>query len=225
MPFVFLQLLYTGHLGRDVAEGFGGNDVFDLFDGNDRVFLSGGSDEINAGDGTRDSVSGAYLENGIRVNLAKGQINEKNTTNVTLVTGVEDVVGTAQADEIFGNSGSNRLNGGSGDDILDGRGGSDILTGGSGRDILKGGFGNDILKGGPGRDRFVFDLNGGTDKIKDFEDNLDRLDLQRLGFSTLEEAEAAAVEQNGDVVITGSGTTIIVENITKAALFDGDVIF
>lgn len=225
MPFIFLQLLFTGHEGRDVTEGFGGDDQFTLLGGNDRAFLSGGNDIIDGGDGDHDAVWGKFLQNGIEANLARGTIAEKNTANVTTVIGIEDVKGTRFADTIIGDNGSNKLTGLNGNDVLDGRSGRDNLNGGPGRDIIKGGPGNDILRGGDDADRFVFAPNEGTDRIKDFEDNLDKLDVRRLGFTSLDEAENAATEVNGDVVISHAGTTIIVQNMTKAALFDGDVLF
>ena len=61
------------------------------------------------------------------------------------------------------------MNGGDGDDLILGEEGADILVGGAGSDRLIGGKGSDI---------FMFDVEGEhTDRIDDFIDGEDRIDL------------------------------------------------
>ncbi len=64
-----------------------------------------------------------------------------------------------------------------GDDTIFGRGKRDILDGGAGDDRLIDGRGRDLLTGGPGADVFEFIADGRRDKITDFEQGIDRLDL------------------------------------------------
>ncbi|MBX9456267.1 MAG: hypothetical protein KL863_09740 [Rhizobium sp.] len=54
-------------------------------------------------------------------------------------------------------------------DALGGEAGADKIYGKNGDDIISGHGGNDKLWGGKGSDTFVFDLNGGHDKIYDFD--------------------------------------------------------
>lgn len=118
---------------------------------------------------------------------------------------VDTVVGTREDDKISGKAGDDKLKGSQGDDILFGGQGMDLLFGGSGLDRLKGGddrdtllgqSGNDTLEGGLGADLLtggadsdVFKYNtvqdslaaaGQIDKIKDFQQGLDLIDLSGI---------------------------------------------
>ncbi|MCZ4262832.1 calcium-binding protein [Limimaricola sp. G21655-S1] len=53
----------------------------------------------------------------------------------------------------------------------------ETLSGGAGDDILRDGGGSDRLLGGAGADLFVLDADGRTDRIIDFDQGVDRLDL------------------------------------------------
>jgi len=57
---------------------------------------------------------------------------------------------------------------------------ADTLTGGAGRDALDGGAGNDSLTGGAGADVFVFNPADGADTVADFEDGTDSIPDTRL---------------------------------------------
>ncbi|WP_299850104.1 spondin domain-containing protein [uncultured Roseovarius sp.] len=72
------------------------------------------------------------------------------------LTGIENVVGSNDADTITGNSGANRLQGLGDDDLLSGGRGNDTLEGGDGDDILLGGGGTDVIDGGAGNDTNSF---------------------------------------------------------------------
>ena len=107
--------------------------------------------------------------------------------------------GTRGDDVLRGKGGDDALKGGKGDDKLVGRGGDDRLEGGAGRDVLKGGGGDDKLKGGggadrlidgpgkdvlfggPGADRFVLRPDGARDRVADFQDGRDLIDLSAYG--------------------------------------------
>ncbi len=64
---------------------------------------------------------------------------------VDTLSGFENVVGTAQADQLSGDGGANQLYGGAGDDTLSGAAGNDTLAGGPGNDVLFGGDGDDTV--------------------------------------------------------------------------------
>ena len=93
-------------------------------------------------------------------------------------TGINNLIGSGQADTLTGNAEANTLRGGAGeyidilsggdgDDILEGGAGADILIGGAGDDTLEGGAGADTLEGGEGADTYLFNVGDGTDTITD----------------------------------------------------------
>lgn len=81
---------------------------------------------------------------------------------------------------LVGRAGKDRLQGTSGHDVIDGAGGRDKLKGGAGDDTLYDGKGADKLTGGAGADLFIFDADGATDRIIDFEPGVDRIDLSAI---------------------------------------------
>ena len=111
---------------------------------------------------------------------------------------VENLIGSNFEDLLLGSSVANELNGEDSDDILEGRAGDDSLFGGSGNDdriggtgvdTLIGGTGGDDLTGGADADVFVYEtiadsaLTGiGRDRILDFEQGVDLIDLSALGI-------------------------------------------
>ena len=126
----------AGQGGDDSLQGDAGADVLRGGAGND--LLDGGADVDTA---TFDEVQGA-----VQVDLELGMATGDGGDDV--LTDIENVIGSAGADEITGNGSMNILRGGAGDD--------DIAAG-AGDDILEGGSGNDTLTGGSGSDRAVYD--------------------------------------------------------------------
>ena len=61
--------------------------------------------------------------------------------------------------------------------MLNGGAGDDILNGGVGPDVLDGGTGNDQLFGQSGADSFVFALGYEADRVRDFEDDVDTIQI------------------------------------------------
>ena len=83
----------------------------------------------------------------------------------------------ARNDSIMGGAGADELNAGAGNDLISGGLGADILFGNTGADRLIGGGGDDRMGGGTGADVFVFGGIFGDDRISDFQNGIDRLDL------------------------------------------------
>ena len=73
------------------------------------------------------------------------------------------VTGSALDDRILGSAAAETLQGGAGDDFVHDGGGADLLLGGDGADV------------------FVFDRDGSADRIGDFQDGLDRIDVSDWG--------------------------------------------
>ena len=99
--------------------------------------------------------------------------------------GDDILVGGSGTDLLKGGLGEDILFGGKDGDILEGGDGDDKLFGEEGNDVLKGGKGSDIMTGGEGSDIFEFQADdfaaGELDKILDFEDGADLIQLKGIG--------------------------------------------
>jgi Ca2+-binding RTX toxin-like protein len=162
---------FVGTRLADTMLGDGGQNSFyglqgdDVFDGRGGIYDSIKYD--------RDVLHGG--NNGVIVNLANG-IATDGFGDTDTFSNIEDVFGTAFADQITGDSADNWLEGRDGDDLLNGGGGeADYLIGGFGNDHLIGGGaeyvyyrpgqGTDTVEGGVGWDRVSFyenDADGGS---------------------------------------------------------------
>jgi serralysin len=103
--------------------------------------------------------------------------------------------------------------------VLVGGDGDDRLHGEGGNDRLGGWLGNDTIWGGEGADVFVFRPDGGADRIVDFTDDVDTLNLRSFDFSTVDEALADAQNVSGGVVFDfDTGEKLTVLGVSKAGL-------
>lgn len=107
--------------------------------------------------------------------------------------GSDRMLGAEGDDVLKGKGGRDRLRGEEGNDRLVGGGSADKLFGGSGKDILIGGRGDDLMVGGRGTDRFVLRPGSGDDKVRDWRDGIDIIEIQGAveGFEDLD------IEQDG----------------------------
>jgi serralysin len=104
--------------------------------------------------------------------------------NIDGGAGDDDISGGKGRDTLSGGEGDDDIQGGDGRDVLSGGEGDDNIDGGNGRDTISGGDGQDQLTGGQGADTFVFEEGSSTeaapDLITDFEQGLDKLDMNEL---------------------------------------------
>jgi Ca2+-binding RTX toxin-like protein len=154
-----------GEAGNDTIDGQGGSDLLYGGLGNDTFLLSvsapGDLITVNGGVGT-DTLDLTNFSAAVWVDLVTNGAEVRTTDQSDLTGGtwrdvaqvgqVENVTGSAFADQISGDAGNNVLIGGGGADTLDGRSGDDTLIGGAGNDTLTGGMGADWLDGGDGAD-------------------------------------------------------------------------
>ncbi len=162
--------------------------------GKDRI-IGNGAGNVLQGGGGRDSLIGK----GGADRLLGGAGRDKEN-------------GGGGNDHLLGGGGHDRLNGGAGQDTLIGGRGNDRLHGGNGADVLKGGAGNDVMQGGRGADVFVFAPGDGNDRIVDFADNTDTVQLDaRLWGGGLTAQQVlntyAHTTLAGDVVLDFGGGT------------------
>lgn len=112
---------------------------------------------------------------------------------IDIVKSMESVIGSNQNDIIFGTNSANRFDGNDGQDLFMAFGGADLIYGGGGSDLIIGGTGGDILAGNDGNSGdgavdvfryFAISESGVSattrDVIYDFEDGLDRIELDRI---------------------------------------------
>ncbi len=141
--------LYGGN-GDDVLAGGDGDDIIDGGAGADRLsggagndILTGGLDgDIIGGGAGVDTASYDWSDAGVEIDLTAGTATSGDAQGDTL-TGIENLIGSAQADSLIGDANDN---------TLQGLGGDDTLTGGDGSDtfIVGEGGGNDTVHGGTG---------------------------------------------------------------------------
>ena len=102
----------------------------------------------------------------------------------------------------------------------------DRVRGDAGSDYIDGGTGSDRYWGGAGADTFVFGVDGSFDKIHDFQDGLDLIDLSAFNLSGLEAVTSAARQDGLDVVIDlGGGDVLKIDETSVAQLTADDFVF
>ncbi len=219
-----------GRSGEDLLIGGAGNDILRGGTGFDRDTLQGGAgNDLVFGESGNDLL---YGDSGAD----------------RLYGGRDDDVlfGGAGSDVVSGNRGDDVLDGGEGVDVLRGKDGADLLDGGADTDYLLGGAGRDILNGGPGSDRLTGGLSvgspdrerdifvyadatqggGGFDRVRDFENGTDLVDLTAFGFESFAEIEALLRDRPYGLRIAFEyGEVLFLEDMSIADFGPTDVIF
>jgi len=131
-----------GDAGDNVLRGDAGNDTLIGRAGDDVLHGGAGADVLSGQDGIDlatwfDSVVGVTAS--LITNTGQGGDAAGDT-----LAGIEDLEGSAFADQLTGDAGANALFGGAGNDGLYGKEGDDILNGGAGADALSGWLGFDM---------------------------------------------------------------------------------
>ena len=211
--------LLIGGAGSDQLDGRAGDDTLAGGEGNDLLLGGTGADVLDGANGND------RLDGGDDADTLYG-----GTGNDSLQGGQGDdlLEGGTGNDRLEAGEGEDRLIGGDGADQLFGGGGADRLDGGSGNDRLDGGAGDDILTGGLGADSFVF--NAGADCISDFQDQQDKIVLDRALWGGVAPDVAsilagATVTDTGLHLDFGGGNSLDIPGIFDAHLLAGDILF
>jgi alpha-tubulin suppressor-like RCC1 family protein/subtilisin family serine protease len=151
--------------GSDTVKGLGGNDTLRGEDGNDTLLGGVGNDTLEGGTGT-DTASYSASLTAVTASLAT---NSSTGEGSDAFLGVEDLLGSSNADSLTGSAANNKLTGGGGPDTEQGGSGSDQVIGSGGADTLKGEDGDDALNSKDGvKGNDSLDGGAGTDtKVTD----------------------------------------------------------
>ncbi len=211
-----------GDAGADKMRGGAGDDTLLGGKGKDLILGHGGNDRIEGG-ADNDTVDGGRGKDAIFGNAGNDTLKGGG--------GDDEIDGGRGSDTIHGNTGNDILKGGGGNDGINGNKGNDSLFGNFGNDTLWGGPGNDLLHGGGGYDTFVYKKGDATDRIKDFQDNIDILDLSDWNLASPAHAMNFATQVGSDVKFdftgiagAGGGDILWVEGITISALQDDIIV-
>ena len=158
-----------GSASDDTLTGDGNANRLQGGAGNDTLTGGAGSDTLEGGAGNNTANYDSSAK-GVIVDLATGLADEGDADGDQL-SGIQNLIGSANDDALSGNelanvlkglAGNDALDGGAGNDVLDGSVGDDILLGGDGNDSLDGGVGDDLLLGGQGNDTLLGGLGDDT---------------------------------------------------------------
>lgn len=209
--------------GRVFAVVSGSDDGFSVFqlrqDGH-LIYLASQEDTSAYTLENISALSVGYDADGLHIYAASGV--EIGLTHFTYDPGNigQSMTGTPVADTI---------NGTVDNDIIMGDAGDDALNGGAGDDIVVDGSGSDTLTGGAGADRFVFDYDGETDTITDFQAGVDALDLSYypllyvtddLDFTTT--VSGARITYNAEIIeiYSDDGSSLSLNDVFGISAFD-----
>ncbi|KZM51804.1 hypothetical protein OA90_00345 [Labrenzia sp. OB1] len=205
-----------GGAGNDILKGSGGNDIIRGGVGSDDVFGGAGNDTIYF---DNDDL---FWNDGIARNIGGDgydtlivEAGSSFSTGGLSWYGFEAFVGAELNDAVTGNNASvnYNLNGGKGNDTLKASGGNDTLIGG---------LGNDILSGGAGNDTFVFAEGAGIDRVTDFADGDDLIQIES-GASSF--ADLVLETAGTDALVRFGSTVITLEGVLVSALDQDDFLF
>ena len=227
----------NGGDGDDVIKGLGGNDHFEGGAGDDLIRGGDGDDVINGGAGSDIlfALAGAdVLDGGSERDFLYGG---RDSDDLIGGTGDDELRGNLGNDNLMGDAGSDDLRGGGNNDTLEGGADDDFLFGENGLDVIDGGAGDDRLTGGFGagtldglRDVFIYadsaSGSGGFDRIKDWEDGIDQIDLTAFGFSDFaaDVLALASDRTEGLRIDFGGGDVLFIEDLLKSDFDAGDVL-
>ena len=197
--------IIRGDAGNDDIDGGAGNDrvIVGNADGFDSYDGGVGIDLIDARLMTTavalnltlaEARNGAFVDSVVGFEWAYGGAGSDRIAGDTAANllrgaaGNDVLAGLDGNDWLFGDGANDSLTGGNGNDRLFGGDGVDTLSGGAGADQLTGSYDIDLMSGGTEADRFIFtDLDEffpvtgtGLDRITDFQNAVDQIDLSAL---------------------------------------------
>ncbi|MDE0056706.1 MAG: calcium-binding protein [Defluviicoccus sp.] len=229
--------------GDDTISGGGGGDILSGGIGDDRLFGGAGGDMIFGGAGD-DVIEGGAERDMLYGNAGNDRLSGGAGDDFLSGGAGDDRLSGGDGDDtLYGLEGDDTLHGGAGDDRLYGDGlygagdgkdklyggdGDDKIAGGAGDDTVSGGAGDDSLFGGADADTFVFASGHGHDRIADFADGEDLIDLSAFtGITQFSDLNISQVGNNVEIDLsdeTGGGS-ITLQNVLLADLDETAFVF
>lgn len=218
-----------GGTGQDTLYGGDGNDTLgsgnddDLANGgagNDVIAAASGNDTLVGGKGD-DRLAGSYGNDSIRGGDGIDSIGGGRGYDMILAGSGDDEIGAGEHDDtIYAGEGDDFLSAGDGDDELYGQDGNDRLTGAKGSDTLVGGDGNDAFL-------FWARADSDVDRVLDFEDGVDWIEISRLpGKTAAQKYQSLEIrQQDDDVWITFDGMSVVLESVDVKLISIADFVF
>jgi Ca2+-binding RTX toxin-like protein len=185
------------------------------------AFLGAGNDVADLRNGsTTGVVSGGVGNDTYIVNQNDGQAYEYAGEGIdTLKTSVSFAATQAGEMEKFVAIGTSNITIVAND--LD-----NTIIGNRGRNLLDGGAGDDVFRGGKGADIFNFGTGDDSDRVMDFENGKDRIDVS--GWDNIDDftdIKAIATVSGDDLVFAFGNEDITIRNMKMSELDAGDFIF
>ena len=211
----------VGSALADVITGNGAANFLDGGDGNDTIAGGLGGDILIGGTGI-DTADYTSSVGDVRVSLALGT-GTRNAAQGDVLSGIENITGSAFNDSLTGDTGNNLLTGLDGNDSLLGGDGADTLIGGTGTtDSMTGGNGDDIYYVDSTTDKISEGSTGGTGDLvyssASYTLSLNVEDLILTGTGDLN-----ATGNSGANAITGTvGNNALAGGSGNDALYGGD---
>jgi Ca2+-binding RTX toxin-like protein len=174
--------LLRGSQGNDVLHGSTGNDTIEGGAGNDHLAGQAGDDILNGGSGN-DTMSGSVGNDTFVVDSLDDVVIEFAGKGIDTVRTLVDHYSLDPHVENLRLLGTDDL-------AAAGNSRDNIIIGNDGDNNILGGLGKDILTGGKGRDGFLFETLADSstglarDVIKDFSEDIDRIDLSLIDAVT-----------------------------------------
>ncbi len=229
----------TGDIAGETFSLLGGNGAetlrnLGIMEGD--VELSGGNDWVmNAGtiDGDVNLGAGDDTYHGKGAGNVSGTVEGGTGNDFLRGSSADDVLnGGTDLDSVYGRGGDDHIMGGNHRDHVFGNAGDDTVDGGGGADVINGGRGDDVLIGGGGADEFVMIRVAGNDRILDFKDGIDVIDLTAFGFVPADYATvvAPALSAAGggntflDLTALGGDGSVLIEGLAFASADASDFI-
>lgn len=197
-------LVNRGFMSGDIQMG-GGRDTFD-----------------GVGGSVQGTVMGGYGDDTYKIDSANIVLLEKAGEGKDIVDSkVSWTLGKDFEDLTL--SGANAINGTGNElaNVLTGNARANRLNGMDNSDDLNGGKGNDILTGGYGSDTFHFSNGYGKDRITDFTNGFDTIDISDLsGVTSFTDLKKNHMTVSGDDLIISAGTDRLIIEDTKRSEMD-----